>query len=136
MKLSLIPLLLLAAFLPSIGASADSDLLAQAEATFGDVGALPYALIEVDQPPALINQTPPRYPVELKAAKISGEALIEFVVDKTGAARAVQCLRQTDPRFGDSAITAVQQWRFHPATKDGLNVACRLKVPIVFSTPQ
>lgn len=135
MKRSTLPLLVLAGLLPHI-----ESLAASVSPTLADPPscncAAPYPLVDVDQQPEPLSQTPPLYPAGLKAAKIQGNALIELVIDEAGETRDVQCIQETTAGFGASAITAVQQWRFHPATKAGLNVACRLRVPIVFSIPQ
>lgn len=92
-----------------------------------------FALSEIDQAPKPLRQSPPSYPGELKAAGVSGEAIISFVVDPAGNTRDVQSLRETRAEFAQAAIAAIQQWVFTPATKNNRAVACRIQVPIVFS---
>lgn len=126
MKTSLVLVVLsVAAFLPALSrasASPSANAPACACATVNDV----------DQLPKPTSQARPAYPAELKGAKLAGEAVISFVVDETGHVRDAQSLRDTHPAFAASALAAVQRWEFQPALKDGVAVACRIEVPIVF----
>lgn len=129
-KVFAFPVLALAALAPNSVSSAQSW---SSEANFANLCSFVYSIVDLDQPPKPIRQTGPVYPAELKAAKIAGEALICLVVDASGQTRDQHCLSKTDARFGDAALTAVQQWVFKPAVKDGLVVSCRLEVPVVFT---
>jgi TonB family protein len=81
-----------------------------------------YDLSELDVLPKQLSAARPRYPAELKKQRVSGEALIQFVV----------VLRSTNEQFAQSASEAVAKWHFSPAQKGGKIVACRMVVPIVF----
>ncbi len=83
--------------------------------------------------PRLIRQSPPKYPRDLRAAGVQGEATITFIVDSEGAVREAMVLKATDYRFGDAALAAVSTWRYLPATVDEHPVPCRMMVPVVFS---
>lgn len=112
--------------------SASSVLINFSNAAEPD-GATVYSMTEVEQAPVAISQQPPRYPEKLKAAHVTGEAVVSFVVDKNGQTKEVCSIRDTDTLFGEAAVAAVRQWRFNPGIKDGHPVACRVDVPIVFS---
>ena len=133
MKTLALPLLVFAALASSVTLSAASSSYCTSDSNCAHPCTAGYSISELDSPPRPNRQTLPVYPAELRAAKISGEALICLVVDESGQTRDVQCLRETAPGFGDAAIAAVQQWRFDPGVKDGRAVPCRLEVPIVFS---
>jgi TonB family protein len=91
-----------------------------------------YDLSELDVLPKQLSAARPRYPAELKKQRVSGEALIQFVVDQNGQVTGLQVLRSTNEQFAQSASEAVAKWHFSPAQKDGKIVACRMVVPIVF----
>src|SRR4051812_47629406 len=92
-----------------------------------------FELAKVSTPPAAVFQARPRYPFELRRAKIGGEAIILFTVAKDGTVQDAMVLRATDVRFGAAALEAVLKWKFHAAKLDGADVDCRMSVPIVFT---
>lgn len=87
--------------------------------------------------PVALTQARPTYPFDLRRAGLSGEALIDFIVEPTGLVSGAYATRAHDSQFADSAITAVSQWTFRPARNaDGQNVAVRFQVPIIFTLNQ
>jgi periplasmic protein TonB len=94
-----------------------------------------FDLAELDTPPEAVKRTAPLFPAELRAQRISGKALISFVVDANGEVRDVAEVEATHPQFGHAAVQAVSLWRFKPGMKAGKKVACRLHVPILFALP-
>ena len=74
----------------------------------------------------------PVYPQELKARELTGEAQVEFVIDRTGRVRLPRVLSATEDAFGWAAMTAVSQWVFEPPTKRGEPVDIRVRVPVGF----
>jgi TonB family protein len=90
-----------------------------------------HSLGDVDTLPRQIGtRTPPVYPLELKLRGISTEVMIVFMVNTEGKTEQVQATRATHAAFADTAIQAVQKWRFTPATKDGKPVNCVMSLPI------
>jgi TonB family protein len=92
-----------------------------------------YEIAKVSAAPVAVFQARPRYPFELRRAKIGGEAIILFTVAKDGTVQDAMVLRATDVRFGEAALEAVRKWKFHAAKLDGADVDCRMSVPIVFT---
>ena len=88
---------------------------------------------KLDQKPVPRSQARPIYPAELRSKSITGEAVVEFVVDSHGNVRDATALRHTHPAFGEAAVASVIQWKFQPGRKGGRAVTTRLQVPIVFS---
>jgi len=92
---------------------------------------------EVDTPPTITRgmeiPASPVYPSELKLNKVSGEAVIAFLVMANGQTDQVQVVRATHRGFADAAIAAVKQWHYKPAIKDGKPVNCRMQTPIGFN---
>jgi TonB family protein len=70
--------------------------------------------------PDLVNWVPPQYPAR---HRMRGHPSVTFqaVIDQSGVPVHVCMLdvRQPDPLFMAAAMTAVKQWRFMPAMKDG-----------------
>jgi len=92
-----------------------------------------YSLRELDQAPKPTAKRAPVYPVSLRSAGITGDAMISFVVGSDGAIRQGEVVSATHAEFGEAALKAVQQWTFAPGQKAGLPVNVRMRVPIVFS---
>lgn len=74
----------------------------------------------------------PAYPQELKERELTGEAEVEFIIDRTGRARLPRVVRATEPAFGWAAATAISQWVFEPPTKAGQPVDIRVRIPVGF----
>jgi TonB family protein len=87
------------------------------------------------KPPQVIrsSQVTPVYPYAMRRYGITGEVLVNFVVDRDGRVRNPVVVRCSSPAFAEPAIVAVLQWRFEPAEVDGEKVATRMRVPILFA---
>ena len=85
------------------------------------------------QYPAPLTQARPVYPIEMRVAGVSGEAVIDLLVDTDGRVKNAYVLVATDVRFGDAALAAVRQWTFRPGAENGRPVVTHMQVPIVFS---
>jgi periplasmic protein TonB len=82
--------------------------------------------------PVVTYQVRPMYPVELATARITGEVVVDFVVDAEGIPVRLFVLRSTRKEFEAPALAAVAKWRFKPGTLDGKPVPTHMAVPIVF----
>jgi protein TonB len=58
--------------------------------------------------------------------------IIEVVVDREGRVADSRVLREPGFGTGEAALTAVDRWRFRPATLDGRPVAVFLTVTVRF----
>jgi TonB family protein len=83
--------------------------------------------------PALREAPLPVYPAALAAAGEVGGAIIELAIGTDGAVKQATVMRSSHPEFANAAYTAVQQWKFTPAQKDGVAVASRWRVAVNFS---
>ena len=83
--------------------------------------------------PLATNPTP-RYPAELRSARIEGSVLARFVVDTTGQVvmGSVTIEAADHPRFAAAVIQALSRWRFRPAELRGRRVAQLVSQPFVF----
>ena len=98
-----------------------------------DAGVEVYDISKLDQPPRPKFQARPQYPRELRQAGISGQVVVDFIVDKDGNVRNAYAVNSTQKEFEASAVGAVSQWKFSPGRKDGRDVNTHKQVPIVFS---
>jgi protein TonB len=96
---------------------------------FGEI----FELAKVDQIPEVIVQVPPDYPYQLRSAGITGEVLVDCVVDFRGDVRNPHVERSTQLEFDVSAVRAVGKWKFQPGQRRGHAVNTHVQVPIVFS---
>ena len=69
--------------------------------------------------PVAIIHTPPVYPEIAKRARVSGVVVIEAIIDKQGRVKNAKILRGLPMGLDQSALDALKQWTFHPATLDG-----------------
>ena len=85
-----------------------------------------------DAPPRPTRVVRPVYPISLRLAGVSGEVLLEFVVDSTGRTKAVHAMQSPHPLLTERAIEALGHWRFTPGRRQGRLVNTRLRLPIRF----
>jgi len=90
-------------------------------------------LSDLDRAPLARFQAAPEYPFEMKRGGMSGEVVVEFIVEANGSVRDAHAVRSSQREFEAAAVQAVGKWKFRPGQKGGLNVATRMQVPIVFS---
>lgn len=87
----------------------------------------------LDRFPQARARVAPVYPKELREAGVTGEVLVEFVVDKDGAVQGAVPVSSTNSGFEAAAVEAVQQWKFDSGLKGGRAVNTRLRQTITFS---
>jgi len=96
-------------------------------------GDIVFELSEVDRPPRPLFRIPPLYPMSAKIRGIEGVVELMFVVDVDGSVKDIE-IKSSSPEgvFDKSAIRAVRQWRFKPASKGGKPVRVRVLLPVRF----
>lgn len=83
-------------------------------------------------PPKVLHKTEPAYTEEARNAKIEGVVELAVEIDTSGLAQNIQVLRSLDGGLDQSAVAAVQQWRFQPGEKNGKPVRVAAKIEINF----
>jgi TonB family protein len=78
----------------------------------------------------------PAYPQELLAENLTGEAVVEFVVDRRGRVSLPMIVSASRPEFGWAAVTAVNQWVFVPPTSKGEPTDVKVRLPVFFPPPK
>jgi protein TonB len=93
----------------------------------------PFDPSQLDVVPAPKFQARPVYPDSMKKQGISGEVLVDFIVDPEGNVRYAVSARSSMREFEEAACNAVSRWKFRPGRKDGHAVYVHMQVPIVFT---
>lgn len=98
------------------------------------LGALPRSSspLRHGRRPVLLHRIEPHYPADLRARRIEGRVMVDFVVEPDGTVASVHALPAAQPEFAAAAVAAVRQWTFRPRYKRGKAVATRMRVPVVF----
>ncbi|MDP2138312.1 MAG: TonB family protein [Candidatus Didemnitutus sp.] len=92
-----------------------------------------FDVANLDQPPVLRVPVQPNYPFEMRRAGISGEVLVEYIVDSNGRVNQAQVVRSTQREFEQPAMQAVLKWQFRPGRKGGRSVNTRVQQIITFN---
>ncbi len=81
--------------------------------------------------PEAITKVSPTYPDSARKAKIEGTVMVKALVGKDGGVMRVEIERGVTG-LDASALAAVKQWKFKPATADGQPRAVWVIVPVMF----
>lgn len=86
-------------------------------------------------PPRLVSQVQPAYTEAGMRRRIQGAVMIEFVVEVDGTPGPMRVTRSLDAESGldEAAMVALRQWRFRPATRDGVPVRIVVAATLEFT---
>jgi protein TonB len=113
----------------SIHIDAGSNPISQSGAGTGF--GLPDAA-QLDNNPRIRFRQAPVYPYRAKAESMTGEVVVDFVVDLNGRVINPHAVSSTNPVFEEPTLNAVRQWRFEPGLRNGRVVRFRMRVPVEF----
>jgi TonB family protein len=96
--------------------------------------------IRIDLDPAeatkqLIDHVAPEYPAEAKSASVQGTVSLLVTIGKDGSVTDVREI-SGPPELVSAAVTAVKQWRYHPALSRGQPQEASTVVDIPFKLPE
>src|SRR6266545_3364744 len=83
--------------------------------------------------PVLTNRVEPGYPEAARKARMEGVVILEAIITASGSVEDVKVLKSVNPLLDASAVRAVQQWRYRPATLNGRAVRVYLTVTVTFN---
>lgn len=94
-----------------------------------------YLAFQVERPVSVKTATAPVYPEALRANKVEGEVLVQYVVDERGTAQmnTFKVLKSTNAALSDAVRTAVATMKFNPAEVGGRKVKQLVQQPFRFS---
>ena len=89
--------------------------------------------VESEEGAAEVYNPPPEYPPGARRQKLQGVVVVEVVVLADGACGDARIVEEGPyPSFGVSALAAVRQWKFQPATRAGVPVSSTQRIRFVF----
>ena len=83
------------------------------------------------QPAHLIRSVPPVYPEMAKSSRVSGDVVVDALIDVTGKVTSVKVI-SGPVLLQQAAIETVRQWKYEPARLDGQAVAMHVAVTVKF----
>ena len=87
----------------------------------------------VDVKPKAIRKVNPTYPADAWGRRLEDTVVLQVLVSETGIVRSIKIVQASKYKaFNSAAETAIRQWTFSPAKKNGKPVACWLQVGIKF----
>lgn len=119
---------------PGDGAFGGGDFAINLSSVMGnsyEVDAI-FSLSDLDEKPRVVYQPAPIYPPELARKSLQGTVYILFIVDQYGRTGDLKVHKSSHPAFNNSALQAVEQWKFEPGKRKGKPVQFRMRVPITF----
>ncbi|HTZ72983.1 MAG TPA: TonB family protein [Candidatus Aquilonibacter sp.] len=81
--------------------------------------------------PKLVHSVAPNYPSGARQAGISGNVVIDAQLDKSGNVSSMKVV-SGPPTLQSAAMVALKQWKYRPATLDGVPTATEITVTIKF----
>jgi protein TonB len=118
---------------PDLSAFAKSAVKIPETRTGFGKGIEVFDISKLDQAPEPRFQARPVYPFEMRRAGISGDVLVDFIVDTDGNVRNATAVHSSQREFEPAAVQAVSKWKFKPGRKNGHSVFTHMQVPIVFT---
>jgi len=93
-----------------------------------------YALNMVDKKPQVLKRGPVPYPESARRNGLAGNVVLRFLLSEKGEISHLQVIHAEPLEvFNNSALTAIQKWKFSPAVKDGKAVPAWVDLPLHFS---
>ena len=83
------------------------------------------------QQPVLIRSAPPVYPPLAKSSRVSGDVVVDALIDTAGRVTTVKVI-SGPVLLQQAALETVRQWKYEPARLDGQAVAMHLSVTVRF----
>ncbi len=85
--------------------------------------------------PMPLKKVDPKYPPTLVSERVEGEVVLYAVIRRDGSVDRIQLVRGIDERLDANAMSALGQWKFRPAAKQGTAVELEAIVHIPFRLP-
>lgn len=79
----------------------------------------------------LIHSVPPVYPPVARASRVSGDVVVDALIDTSGNVKATKVI-SGPVMLQQAAVETVRQWKYEPARLDGQAVAMHLTVTVKF----
>lgn len=91
-----------------------------------------FDVANLDQRPEPRFQPVPKYPLSLKRAGITGNVIVQYIVDTNGDVRDAVAVHSTHREFETPAIEAIMKSKFRPGKKGNAVVNTRIEQEVPF----
>jgi TonB family protein len=85
--------------------------------------------------PVPLKKIDPKYPPTLINERVEGEVILYAILRSDGSVDSIQLVRGLDEQLDANAMSALSQWKFRPASKQGAPVELEAIVHIPFHAP-
>jgi protein TonB len=75
----------------------------------------------------------PQYTDEARQARVVGTVILQAVIQTNGRADILKVVKPLPFGLTESALQAIQQWRFRPAARNGTAVPVATNIEIAFN---
>ena len=82
--------------------------------------------------PVPLKKVDPKYPPSLISERVEGEVILYAVIRRDGSVDSTQIVKGIDEQLDANSMSALAQWKFRPATKQGEPVELEAIVHIPF----
>jgi TonB family protein len=82
--------------------------------------------------PKLIRPVDPTYPERVRKEKVTGQVVVQAVIEKDGTVARASIVRPVHPDLDAATLEAVRQWRYEPARQNGKPVAVYMTITVDF----
>ncbi|KAB2962236.1 MAG: energy transducer TonB, partial [Thermoanaerobaculia bacterium] len=82
--------------------------------------------------PVRLGGEPPRYTEPARRVRAEGTVVVEATIDREGRVVEARAVRGLPWGLTESALAAVESWRFTPALRHGRPIAVRYQLTVVF----
>jgi len=129
-------------FAPALRNGVPVDVVALVDIDFNLANAPP---AEFDDParvgggvsaPTVLQRVQPQYTDEARAAGLQGTVVLQAIIGTNGMAKVLTIVKPMDMGLTESAIDAIQRWKFKPAVRNGKEVAVAVNIEINFNLPK
>jgi len=86
--------------------------------------------------PTIIKRVEPRYTDEAGQARVVGTVILQAVIQTNGTADILKVVKPLPFGLTESALEALQQWRFMPAVRNGKEIPVATNIEVAFNIEQ
>lgn len=84
-------------------------------------------------PPVKLSGATPVYTEEARQGRVQGVVILEAIIDESGDVEEVKVLKGLPLGLSETAVLAARDWKFEPATRDGVPVPVFYNLTVRFS---
>src|SRR5262249_55232598 len=86
--------------------------------------------------PTSIKRVAPQYTDEARQERVVGTVILQVVIQTNGTADILKVVKPMPFGLTESALEALQEWRFMPAVRNGKEIPVAANIEVVFNIEQ